>query len=190
MNREGQADGVRGVDFLVIGAVNRRVLEGLVAGFSRRVNIPCRIRDEPLRDRLPHLSDRNQVDADVLLRRLETRAADREIPLVGVTMLDLGTPLFAHMFGQARLRGTATVVSLARLTPTFYGLPEDEDLTVSRAVLEVLHEFGHLAGLKHCRDFACIMHRADVVEAIDVRGDTFCVDCLPSLPRDLLAARG
>lgn len=188
MIREPESNQVRGIDFLAIAAVNRRLFERLVAGFSRRVGVPCRVRDPGLRGDLPHLTNREQVDADILLRRLESCARDPGVLLVGVTMLDLGTPLFAHMFGQARLQGSAAVVSLARLSPAFYGLSDDEALTVKRATLEVLHELGHLAGLRHCRDFACIMHRADVVESIDVRGETFCADCRPVLPSNLLSA--
>jgi len=189
MNREGQANRIRGVDFLAIAAADRRLFDKIVAGVSRRVGVSCRVRDPGLDGDLPFLRDRKQVDADILLRRLESRADNPGVVLIGVTWLDLGTPLFAHMFGQARLRGSAAVVSLARLTPSFYGLSDNETLTVRRAILEVLHELGHLVGLKHCRDFACIMHRADIVESIDVRGETFCADCRPSLPPALFSAR-
>ena len=48
-------------------------------------------------------------------------------------------------------------------------------------------EIGHLVGLKHCRDFGCLMHRADTVEDIDVRGAGFCSACHPAFPPGLLA---
>jgi len=95
-------------------------------------------------------------------------------------------PIFTHVFGGARNGGHTAVVSLARLKPEFYGLPPDPALTTRRAVAEVLHEVGHLAGLAHCDDYRCLMHFSPEVEMIDLRGTTFCRSCAAELPPGFL----
>ena len=107
--------------------------------------------------------------------------------LVGLTALDLGNPIFTFFFGRARLNGRSAIVSLARLDPRFYGLPEDPRLMVRRAVNEVLHELGHNAGLQHCNDQGCLMRVAATVEAIDIRGASYCLACSERLPRGLFS---
>jgi archaemetzincin len=128
---------------------------------------------------------RDQADADRLLEQLEERAESAHPTgsvLVGVTQADLGNPIFTFFFGRARQHGRAALVSLARLSPAFYGLPDDRALTVHRATLEILHELGHVVGLPHCRDVACLMHFAATVESIDQRGNAFCRHCLAAAP--------
>ena len=103
-------------------------------------------------------------------------------------MLDLGLTLFTFVFGRATRNGRAAIVSLARLGPEQYGLAADSNLTARRAVAEILHELGHVAGLGHCSDVGCIMQFATSVERIDLRGLEFCPSCAAALPRHLLAA--
>jgi predicted Zn-dependent protease len=103
-------------------------MEDLAARLSRRVHVPCRV-DGELRIDPPLLPDREQGDADALLAHLEGPAAVPRVVTVAVAALDLGIPIFTFVFGRARQGGTAALVSLARLVPTFYVL-EDVKLVV------------------------------------------------------------
>ena len=152
----------------------------LAMRISRRVGVPCRIVDaapEPLQT----LAGRDAVDADALLSRLEARATPEAV-LVGVIPDGIATPIFSFVFGRAREGGAAAVVSLARLDPIFYGLPSDPDLLGRRGAIEIVHELGHVAWLRHCADNACLMHFAGSVEKLDVRGSRFCTACAARLP--------
>jgi archaemetzincin len=152
---------------------------------SRRISIPCHV-DVPIPEtEVTHLPDRDQLDADALLRDLEARAPDGAV-LLGVTPLDVGIPIFTFVFGRARQGGTAALVSLARLEPAFYGLPADPEQAARRAVDEMLHELGHVASLRHCENAACLMSFAASVDRVDVRGSTFCGSCAERLPRWIL----
>jgi archaemetzincin len=102
---------------------------------------------------------------------------------VGLTALDLAIPIFTFAFGRARKNGRAAVVSLSRLDPVFYGLPADGERLAERATAEILHELGHVAGLVHCSDAACLMTFAGSIEKVDVRGSHFCDACVRALPR-------
>jgi len=174
------------LDFVTVGPFPAALAEDLVAHTSRRLPVPCRLLRGP-GPATPWIEGRDQVDADRLLAALETVAADGHPGhvLIGLTAQDIGSPLFTFFFGRARLRGRAGLVSVARLAPTFYGLPDDRETTTRRAVIEILHELGHVAGLTHCDDFGCLMHLATDVEGLDARGATWCDRCLARLPDDL-----
>jgi archaemetzincin len=168
-----------------IGPFPEGLAEDLAASLSRRVPAPCQVRASPLDAEVPWLPDRQgQVDADALLERLEAAEEDGAV-LVGVTSLDLAIPIFTFVFGRARHDGRAALVSLARLRPEFYGLPADPALTERRAVAEILHELGHVSGLRHCEASSCLLRFAASVEAVDLRGSSFCPACEARLPAGL-----
>jgi len=173
---------VAGVELVSVGPLSSALASELAARLSRRVHVPCRLgAPEPRPPAL--LPDRAQVDADALLATLEERAdAAQGRLVVGLTTLDLAVPVFTFVFGRARRGGRAALVSLARLDPAFYGLPADSKRLLRRAIDEVVHELGHVAGLVHCHDAACVMSFAGSVEKVDVRGTTFCAPCAEGLP--------
>ena len=169
------------VDLQPVGTLAPGTLEALAARLSRHVQLPVRTL-APIEIPLRTVSGREQLDAGALLEALEARAADGRL-LVGLTGDDIAVPVFTFVFGLARQGGAACVVSLARTAPAFYGLPADLELGHGRAVAEVLHELGHLAGLEHCRDGGCLMSFAGSIERVDSRGSRFCASCATGLPR-------
>jgi archaemetzincin len=171
MELEGRASG------LLLLAIGPFPVTRLAARVSRRVALPCRAEGPIDLGELVRLPGRDQVDADRLLERIEVWPAPRGVVKVGVTDLDIAIPIFTFVFGRARDRGHGCVVSAARLDPCFYGLPEDAALAERRTVDEVLHELGHVAGLRHCRETSCLMRFAGSVEQVDARGSEFCRGC-------------
>ncbi len=180
---------VRELRFVAIGTVPEPLLREIVSRVSRSVAVPCRVLPRGVDVRTVALSGRPQVDADRLLEEVEGRAGGDGAVLVALASHDMGNPIFTHFFGRSRLAGRAAVVSLARLTPAFYGLPDDAAVSARRATLEVLHELGHVAGLRHCDARECLMRLAHNVEAIDLRGPAFCDACAARLPRELRTTR-
>ncbi|HVO10556.1 MAG TPA: hypothetical protein VMX54_07335 [Vicinamibacteria bacterium] len=170
------------VDLQPVGDMAPAAMASLAARLSRLIELPVHLLPAaPLPAR--RISGRDQLDAGDLLRQLEAAASPGPRLLVGVTGADIAIPVFTFVFGLARQRGRACLVSLARTDPAFYGLPADGELCSGRAACEVLHELGHLAGLEHCRDRGCLMSFAGSIEAVDTRGDRFCGDCALRLPR-------
>lgn len=169
------------VDLQPLGKLAPGALEALAARLSRQLRLPVHTR-APASIPLRTISGREQLDAGALLEALEATAGTGRL-LVGVTEDDIAVPVFSFVFGLARQGGTACVVSLARTDPAFYGLPADVELTQARAIAEVLHELGHLAGLEHCSDKSCLMSFAGNVERVDTRGGRFCRGCAERLPR-------
>lgn len=177
---------IEAVWFRAEAGLAHAVAEDIVARTSRRLAVPCHLHPLPWESRPVRLDGREQVDADGLLAALEASAGPGSVH-IGLTTLDLGLALFTFVFGRATRNGRAAIVSLARLGPEQYGLAADRNLTVRRAVAEILHELGHVAGLGHCSDVGCIMQFATSVERIDLRGLEFCSSCAAALPRHLLA---
>jgi archaemetzincin len=177
------------IHLLPLCPLARSLAEDLAARLSRQVAVPCRVAERLLEAEPPRLPGRDQIDADALLRLLEEGALDPRFALVGLTAQDLAIPVFTFVFGRARQGGRAALVSLARLDPGFYGLPADGERRAGRAVMEILHELGHLASLPHCPDAGCLMSFAGSVERVDVRGSTFCGRCRERLPPWLLGLR-
>ena len=189
MELVSEPSSVEAIHFLTVGSFPRRMAEGLITGLSREVSVPCRLLEEAAEIEPQILPERAQVHADHLLRQLEALPIEEGIKLVGVTLHDMAIPIFTFVFGRSRLGGPATVVSLARLRPEFYGLPADPSVTVRRGVAEILHEIGHNLELKHCQNYSCLMYFSHDVETVDLRGLSFCASCAPLLPAGFIAPR-
>jgi len=98
--------------------------------------------------------------------------------ILAVSAEDLFIPILTYVFGEAELGGSVSLVSYHRLQPQRYGLSPDSRLLASRLRKESLHEVGHSYGLVHCSRLEWVMHTSTYVEDIDLKGDSFCGDCL------------
>lgn len=97
--------------------------------------------------------------------------------ILSLTDFDLYVPVLTFVFGEAQLNGKAAIVSAHRLYPEFYGLPQNDELFISRLIKEINHELGHTYGLRHCLDFQCVMHSSSNVDEIDIKAEDFCESC-------------
>jgi len=142
------------------------------ASLVRRLahRLDCSVAGEPLDPAFAFNSARGQYDSTALLDHLPTGA-------VGLIGADLFIPILEFVFGEAYLGGHRAIVSACRLQQEFYGLPPDPDLLLDRLVKEVLHEWGHARGLRHCLDYQCAMSAAHSVELIDLKDPTYCLHC-------------
>jgi archaemetzincin len=143
-------------------------------GFRLQSGIVSRLPEEALN------AASNQYYAVPILAKLELlKGAEDEI-ILSVTDEDLYIPNQNFVFGQANSVGRTAIVSIHRLKPEFYGLPEDEELLRSRLLASALHELGHLLGLKNCSN-DCVMKAIGNVNELDHRPDGFCPSCLLNL---------
>jgi archaemetzincin len=158
------------------GALGLDRLEHLAATLARIFRTPCRIRPDTFDMAFSYDAGRRQYYSTAILQRLE-RASDPDARILGVTPCDLYVPVLTFVFGEAQLDGNCAVVSTARLGDEFYGLPPREELFRERLVKEAAHELGHTFGLRHCRDWRCVMTSSHAVERLDVKGAEFCSAC-------------
>jgi archaemetzincin len=123
--------------------------------------------------------DRDQYDASRILSDFEKTVSVGKTVLI--TSVDLYIPIFTYVFGLAKLKGDAAIVSAYRLDATFYGLPKDETLLKQRLVKEVIHELGHLLNLRHCSDYRCVMSSSNTADELDVKQNRYCQYCLDDI---------
>jgi archaemetzincin len=123
----------------------------------------------------------NQYYATAILSKLEMlKGSDYEM-ILAITEEDLFIPSKNFVWGQANSASRTAIISINRVRPEFYGLPEDEDLVKGRILNIASHEIGHMLGLKNCANPECQMNPAENITELDNRSDTFCTDCILNL---------
>lgn len=115
--------------------------------------------------------DRRQYRAEIVLSRLR-REVSRGRILVGLTGKDLYGSSLRFVFGQANPGGRVVVVSTYRLEEE-----DDEELFLDRLTTEIVHELGHVLGLKHCDDPGCVMSFSESIDDVDRKGALLCESC-------------
>ena len=120
---------------------------------------------------------RRQYPGEPFLQALAAARTPEDEVVLGVTGVDLYVPGLNFVFGLADPRSRCAVISLARLYPEFYGQPRDPGRFKERALKEATHELGHLWGLGHCPDPACIMFFSNTLTDTDRKGPGFCARC-------------
>lgn len=125
---------------------------------------------------------RRQYNSNIILKDLISSCPPGGLKILGVTAVDLFSPIFSYVFGEAQFNGRGAVVSSYRLRGSENG-PEPQGCPplVSRLEKECLHELGHTFGLRHCADPDCLMHYSVGIECADRKFAFFCPAC-----RDLM----
>jgi archaemetzincin len=126
---------------------------------------------------------RRQYKAEAFLPLIQNSRRSPQDLVLGVTGADLYVSGLNFVFGLANSRDKTAIISLARLSPEFYGLPGDPQLLEERALKEAVHELGHLLGLGHCENPHCIMFFSNTLADTDRKGPDFCPLCRRRLGR-------
>ena len=124
---------------------------------------------------------REQYDSPMLLERLRKMKRERGGKLLGIVDVDLFSPGYDYIYGEADVPAGIATLSLHRLRPEFFGEPSDRTLFEERAVKEAVHELGHLFGLVHCRDRKCVMRPCPNPENVDEKSRHICARCSTKL---------
>ncbi len=126
---------------------------------------------------------RHQYNATRIWEQVLKARPDSHHKLLVLTEYDLFIPVLTFVFGEAQLGGRAGIVSICRLLESFYGLPPNPDILFQRLRKEVVHELGHLYGLRHCYMPFCVMGPSTNVERVDAKEWKFCPECLETFAR-------
>ena len=174
-NVTGQAAPLK-IRLLSVGTLPPPLLSFLQEGLARELGAVVQVGGN-----LPLPADclegRRQYPGEPFLAVLAAARTPADEVILGVTGVDLYVSGLNFVFGLADPKGRGAVISLARLYPEFYGQPRDPQLFKARALKEAIHELGHLWGLGHCPDPACIMFFSNSLADTDRKGPGFCASC-------------
>ena len=128
---------------------------------------------------------RSQYNSTSILNSLRRIVVKKGIDyLMALTSVDLYSSTLNFVFGEAELNGNVAVVSYHRLDGALLN-QGGEQLFFDRLTKEVVHEFGHIAGLKHCWNPTCVMAFSNHVLDTDRKSKMFCRNCLRAYERFL-----
>jgi archaemetzincin len=170
------------IKLVSVGSLPPPLLSFLQEGLARELGAVVQLGGNlPLPASCPE--GRRQYLGDPFLEVLAAARTPEDEVILGVTGVDLFVSGLNFVFGLADPRSRCAVISLARLYPEFYGQPRDPGRFKERALKEAIHELGHLWGLDHCSDPACIMFFSNTLTDTDRKGPGFCTSCRGSLER-------
>jgi archaemetzincin len=160
-----------------VGPVERPVAESVAQKLAAVFPFAIKITEDRQYPLAAFEPKRNQYYAKKILERLL-----RDIPadcekLLGITDVDLCTPVLRYVFGEAQLDGRVAVVSCTRLRQEFHQLPENRTVFLERLAKECIHELGHCYGLYHCSNTKCVMFFSGTIFTIDGKRWDFCEQC-------------
>ncbi len=172
------------VSFGIIGQV---FLKDLIAALEKELGISVELAVSHYDLTRFYDPARRQYDANKIIHYLHDQYRLNEAKVIGILPADIFIPILTYVIGQAVFNGSAGVVSFFRLKNELYGLKQDERLLFDRFYKEVLHEIGHIFGLRHCVSPVCIMRPATYVEEVDEKKPAFCENCRTFLDGELAA---
>ncbi len=169
------------INLIPCGQVPDAVLEYLEEGLCKEFGADVVRRQEVKVPESAYVPRRRQYLADGFIPLAPAEVLNRRNLALIVTNVDLYVPRLNFVFGLADMQRRVAVISLARLTPEFYGLKSNPGLLNERALKEAVHELGHLLGLGHCQNPACIMFFSNTLADTDRKGPGFCPTCRKQL---------
>ncbi|MDI6852630.1 MAG: archaemetzincin family Zn-dependent metalloprotease [Deltaproteobacteria bacterium] len=165
------------------GRVSQEMLAFLEGGLRREFGADVGYAERMMVPESAYAAERSQYRADAFIDQAPVMGPGRETLTLMVTDVDLYVPRLNFVFGLADRRRRTAVISLARLNPEFYGRSSNPELFRERALKEAVHELGHLMGLEHCSDPACIMFFSNSLADTDRKGPGFCPRCRQQVGR-------
>ena len=177
---------------LKVGESNQSILCNLKKNLEveiNKFNLYVEILQEGLKLRYSDYNlKREQYKAPKILKRLIRKAKHNKFfRVLGILEKDIYSKNFNFVFGIAKRRSHAALISSARLTESFYRdhdmmyrKRETEEKVEERILKETIHELGHTFGLKHCHN-NCVMRFSNSLADTDKKPVKFCASCLKQL---------
>jgi len=159
-----------GIELIPIGQVDPLAVSIVAANLQAHLGLNTSLQATRSNPEYAYMATRQQFDALKVIKALSREVREVYFRL-GVTSLDICTPILTFVFGESQLGGSTALVSTNRLQA------KGADKAYERAAKISLHEVGHLLGLEHCWEVRCLMHFSRDVEQLDSLPLSFCETC-------------
>ena len=159
-----------------VGELSTELMEALAAEIERVFG--CATETGTVLEDLSFALDQNrqQYHSTLILDQLAANTPHHCLKTIAIAQVDLFIPILTHVYGEAQLGGTASIVSTFRLNESRAGL-NIAPRYIERIVKEAIHELGHTFNLRHCPEHTCIMHYCRNEEDVDRKSDELCRYC-------------
>ncbi len=124
---------------------------------------------------------KKQYSSPKILDKLRKMTKGTDDKILGILDVDLTTPDYDFIFGEADFAAGLATLSTFRLKEG----TSDPGVLKTRIIKEATHEIGHLFNLGHCEDPNCVMSfSVGELSKIDSKKAVLCKHC-PEIPNDL-----
>lgn len=179
---------MRKIYLLPIGKVKIDFLNKLLLQLEERFFYKFEVLNPVPVPRNSYNSEKDQYEAELILKGTSRYMPKDTKVLLGIVDIDIFTDKFNFTFGYTTADEKTGIVSICRLRPQYYGQEENENILHERALKEVVHELGHLLGIKHCHDKTCIMYSTSNVFDIDSKNTFLCEGCQKKIKKETKSA--
>ena len=162
---------------VLMSLIDKHLLEVLERELKQTFNTEVEFRVKQWNLNYAYNRNRKQYSSAQLLRRLrglERKPGDR---IMGIVDVDIYSPGWEFIFGDAEINSGTAVLSLFLLKPVRNGKISNNDLFEKRVVKEAVHELGHLYYQAHCPDQKCVMYLSKSLADIDRKTKSICKAC-------------
>lgn len=121
---------------------------------------------------------REQYNGALILRWLATLRTSEDSIVLGIADADAYVDGLNFIFGIASHIDRVAIVFLERLK-----FEADHRKLIERIKKEVMHEVGHVLGLKHCSNEYCVMFFSNTIYDTDHKSFRYCSRCYAELTR-------
>ena len=174
MNALGSEQSISGtmalIDLIPLGRVDQLAASIIGANLQVILGLNTDILASRPEPEYAFMSQRQQFDALKIVKELSLET-DGALFKLGVTELDICTPILTFVYGESQLGGSIALISLKRLQGA------GPELAYERAAKIGIHEVGHILGLEHCWEVRCLMHFSRNLEQLDSLPLQFCSAC-------------
>ena len=168
---------MRNVIIVLFSEIDERLVKAMAQALEQTFSVAVLIRRQAKPLDSAYVPSRNQYSSPRLLARLRRIKKDPGDKVLGITDVDLYSPGYDFVFGEAETASGVATLSLYRLQPS----RPHEELLKQRAMKEAVHEVGHLYGLGHCESPGCVMRVCTSVPHVDKKSQSFCKVCRAGL---------
>lgn len=158
------------LDLIPLGQVDPLVLSIVAANIQAVFELPTEIAMPRPKPAFAYLSTRHQYDAVKIIKALANENSGGL--KLAITPYDLCIPILTYVYGESQLGGRAAVVSTHRLVHH-----QSQERTFQRIAKISIHEVGHVFGLEHCWETACLMRFSKQLDQLDQLPMHFCSAC-------------
>ena len=168
---------MKSIYILPLGEIDQEILAAIKTELTIIFQVPTKILTTVSNPSYAFEPKRSQYYSTKVLKEISQQLPSDGIKILGITEVDLCTPVLTFVFGEAHLDGKSAVISLSRLRQEFYQLPVNKKILINRVIKEAIHELGHTFGLVHCSNSQCVICFSPNVLSVDHKGNNFCPLC-------------